>query len=118
MTAADLLDMSLKAIPILLSFAAMIVAVIRTRRSEVDERFKAGSDRMDRHEARIARAEQTISGMPSKDDVHSIQLSIAEMSGSLNRMEAVIGGNAQIMQRLETIVSRHEDHLLNDRNRP
>ncbi|WP_315900651.1 DUF2730 family protein [Mameliella alba] len=118
MTASDLLDMALKAIPILLSLTAMIVAVIRTRRSEVDERFKAGSDRMDRHEIRIARLEQTVSGLPSKDDVHNIQLSIAEMTGSLGRMEAVMEGNAKIMQRLETIVSRHEDHLLNDRKRP
>lgn len=115
MTAAELFDVLLRTMPILISLAAMLVAVIRTRRSEVDERFKLGSDRMDRHEMRLQTLEQTVNGLPSKEDVHRIQLSIAEMTGSLGRMEAVMEGNAKIMQRLETIVSRHEDHLLNDR---
>lgn len=117
MTAAELIDLALKVLPILISVGAIFTAIIRTRQGQVDERFKQGSDRMDRHESRLQALEQTVGGLPSKEDVHRIQLSIAEMSGSLNRMEAVMEGNAKIMLRLETIVSRHEDHLLNDRGR-
>lgn len=112
------LDLAIKVATFLFSVAAMGVAIIRTRRTAVDDRFKAGSDRMDRHESRIQTLEQTVSGLPSREDVHRIQLSIAEMTGSLGRMEAVMEGNAKIMSRLEAIVSRHEDHLLNDRGRP
>lgn len=115
MTAAQLFDVILRTMPILISLAAMLVAVVRTRRSEVDERFKVGADRMDRHESRLQTLEQTVNHLPSTQDVHKIQLSIAEMTGLLGRMEATMEGNAKIMQRLETIVSRHEDHLLNDR---
>lgn len=103
----------------ILPFASMIYAYIVTRRKDVDAKFenvraqfKTGSDRMDRHEGRIARLEQTVSGLPSKEDIHSIELHMTRMSGTMERMEAVMEGNQKIMSRLETIVTRHEDHLL------
>lgn len=99
-------------IPVLISLATIVYAHLRTRRTDVDDRFKLGSDRMDRHERRIQSIEQQIAAMPGKDDIHVLHLDIAKISGSLGRMEAVMEGNAKIMQRLETIVSRHEDHLL------
>jgi hypothetical protein len=108
----------LQVLPILISLAALIVAVIRTRRSEVDTRFKSGSDRMDAHERRLQSVEQTVTGMPSREDVHRIDLNIERMNGALDRMGAVMEGNGKIMERLEIIVTRHEDHLLNNRSRP
>lgn len=102
----------LKLAPIVLSVAAMVMAWIGTRRKDVDQRFKDGSKRMDRHEGRIASLEQTIQSMPEKDDIHSLQLQMAEMNGSLMQMTAVMEGNAKVMKRLETVVTRHEDHLL------
>lgn len=108
----------LQILPILISLAAMVVAVIRTRRSAVDDRFKAGADRMDRHELRLQTVEQTVTGMPSREDVHRIDLNIERMNGALDRMGAVMEGNGKIMERLELIVTRHEDHLLNNRSRP
>ena len=67
---------------------------------------------MDRHENRIAAIEQTVQTMPGKDDMHSLQLELVKQTGSLNEMRAVMEGNAKIMARLEAIVSRHEDHLI------
>ncbi len=84
----------------------------RTRHHNVDDQFKAGSDRMDRHDKRITVLEQTITALPDKDDMHAMQLEMARMVGALGQMQAVMEGNAKIMERLETIVSRHEDHLL------
>lgn len=85
---------------------------VATRRKDVERQFKVGSDRMDRHELRLASLEQTVGGLPSAKDIHNIELHIERMSGALGRMEAVMEGNRQIMSRLETIVTRHEDHLL------
>jgi hypothetical protein len=50
--------------------------------------------------------------MPGKDDMHSLQLELVKQTGSLNEMRAVMEGNAKIMARLEAIVTRHENHLL------
>jgi hypothetical protein len=100
----------------LLAIATAVYTFFATRRAKVDERFKAGSDRMDRHELRLHALEQTVQGLPSREDIHKIELSMSNIAGTMGRMEAVMEGNAQIMQRLETIVTRHEDHLLNGRN--
>jgi len=109
------MDTAIKAASFVLSIAAMGYALFANRRKYVDERFKEGSGRMDRHEARIARLEQTVSTMPGSGDIHGIQLNMERMTGAMQRLEAVMEGNAKIMARLETIVTRHEEHLLGER---
>lgn len=113
----DWLDFALKAASFVLSVSAMGYALFANRRKYVDERFKEGSDRMDRHDARIARLEQTVSTMPGTADMHGIQLNMERMTGAMQRLEAVMEGNAKIMARLETIVTRHEEHLLGENKR-
>ncbi len=44
--------------------------------------------------------------------MHDLQISITELKGDLKTMSAVIEGRNRLMERLETIVERHEDHLL------
>lgn len=109
---------------LIVSMIAMIVAVVRTRRQATEERFKLiegrlvdGSKRMDRHDQRIASIEQTVKEMPGKDDMHKLELQMARIGGTMERMEAVMEGNQKIMSRLELIVSRHEDHLLDGAKR-
>ncbi len=84
----------------------------RTRDQNVETRFRAGSDRMDRLDGRMASVEQTLRALPGKDDLHELQMSIERLNGDLKTMAAVMEGNNKIMGRLETIVGRHEDHLL------
>ncbi|WP_417794641.1 DUF2730 family protein [Terasakiella pusilla] len=110
----------LAALALLVSLCTTVFAWFASRRSNVearfervDERFKEGSDRMDRQEGRIARVEQSVQSLPSKDDLHQIELTLANVAGTMQRMEAVMEGNQKIMSRLETVVTRHEDHLLN-----
>lgn len=106
------IETALKLASLALSISAMVYAFFANRKKDVDERFKDGARRMDRHEGRIAVIEQTMQTMPGKDDVHALQLELVKQTGSLNEMRAVMEGNAKIMARLEAIVSRHEDHLL------
>lgn len=109
-----------------LSFVLAIATIVYTwwrtrdrnvddRFKGVDERFKLGSERMDRHDARLASMEQTLRGLPAKQDMHDLQISITELKGELKTMAAVIDGRNRLMERLETIVERHEDHLLDGR---
>jgi hypothetical protein len=73
---------------------------------------RANKLRLDRHETmlgeqdkRLGRVEQTMRGMPAKDDLHGLQLSMERMAGDLREMRAIMG-------RMESVVGRHEDHLL------
>ncbi len=106
---------------VILSVIVMIFTWFRTRREDVDDQFREVADnfkeatrRMDRQEGRIAALEQTVRALPAKDDMHSLQLKMSEINGSMREIRAVMAGNAQIMERIETIVSRHEDHLLEE----
>jgi hypothetical protein len=97
------------------SYAVAVAAVVytwfATRRSDVDARFKAGSDRMNRLELRVQTTEQTLATMPEKDDIHSLQLLLSEMGGELKAMRASMRAIADSQTRLEHISSRHEDYL-------
>lgn len=106
-------------LPFLLTIGTLVYTWWRTRDRNVedrfkgvDERFKLGSERMDRHDARLASMEQTLRGLPAKQDMHDLQISITELKGDLKTMSAIIDGRNRLMERLETIVERHEDHLL------
>jgi hypothetical protein len=63
-------------------------------------------------ELRVAAIEQAQAQLPTKDDMHVLHLGMAEMRGDVRVMSAAMEGNMKVMQRLENIVSRHEEHLL------
>jgi Protein of unknown function (DUF2730) len=61
---------------------------------------------------RLGSLEQAQKSMPTRDDVHKIALTMVEMQGDVKAMRAEVEGNMAIMERLEAVVSRHENHLL------
>ncbi len=99
-------------VSLVFSVIVFVFAWYRTRDNKLTERLKNGGDRMDRHETRINQLEQSVKAMPDKDDLHALQLEMVRQTGSLAEMSANFQGSMKIMERLETIVSRHEDHLL------
>ena len=100
---------------VLLMALSMIVGWVKMRNDAASKRLDANAERLDRHEARITKTEQVLQSMPGKDDMHKIELGIAEMRGDLKQLAASMDGHAKIMVRLETVVSRQEDHLLKGR---
>lgn len=68
--------------------------------------------RLDDHGLRINGLEQGQRGLPSKDDMHELELAMEQLKGEMKTMSAVMTGNQAIMERLETIVARQESHLL------
>lgn len=69
-------------------------------------------DRFNRHEGRLSSIEQTLMGMPDAKELHALHLGMSELRGELQVTRAVMEGNSQLMERLEAIVGRHEEHLL------
>lgn len=96
----------------IMSIGTLIYAFFATRQSKNDARFKAGSDRMDRHEARLQSLEQTVQGMPDRSALHDLELQITAITGELKVISATIRANQEIMQRQEIVVQRLEEHLL------
>ncbi len=70
------------------------------------------SARLERHAERLTRLEAMVAGLASRDDITELRLEMERQTGSLKEIRALMKGNAQIMARLETVVTRHEDHLL------
>ena len=67
---------------------------------------------MDDLTRRVDALETSVRQMPGKEDLHKMELQLERMTGHLGKMQAVMEGNQNIMERLEGIVGRHEDHLL------
>nr|WP_296430166.1 DUF2730 family protein [Roseovarius sp. BRH_c41] len=105
-------DIFWKATGVIFPMLVAFYTFVATRRKDLDKDLKDGRDRMDRHESRISRIEQTISSMPGRDDMHALQLELVKQTGAMEKMAAVMEGNAKITERLEIIVTRHEQHLL------
>lgn len=91
------------------------VGWVRAGRRAVEGRLAALGGRADGQEARIAAVEQAMGALPGQDHIHAVQLSLADMRGELREIRALMQGNGAVMQRLEAIVTRHEEHLLEAR---
>ena len=87
-----------------------------TWRKDIERRFQEGSKRMDRHDLRLQALEQTVQGMPGKDDMHRLELQLSEIAGDMKGMSATMLGMSQSMARTEKIVGRHDEHLMGDRS--
>lgn len=95
-----------------LSVGTIIWNMLNSGTKRNAERLESHSKRLSDHDQRLIGIEQAQKSMPGKDDIHALHLGMAEMRGDLREMRAAMDGSAAIMGRLESIVSRHEDHLL------
>ena len=87
-------------------------AKFASQREATEARFNQGTRRMDELTRRVDALETSVRQMPGKEDLHKMELQLERMTGHLGKMQAVMEGNQNIMERLEGIVGRHEDHLL------
>lgn len=104
---------------LLLSLSTIIFSWWRTREdrsakavADVNKRVGDLKDDLGALKSRVSDLERTIGVMPGSNDMHALTLALSEMRGELREIRAVMGGNQKIMERVETIVARHEDHLL------
>lgn len=100
------------ALSMLLSVGTAIWNIFSGPSRKNAERLGAHGKELDALAGRVAALEQAQRSMPTKDDMHALHLGMSEMRGDMKAMRASMEGNAKVMGRLETIVTRHEDHLL------
>lgn len=89
----------------LLTFGLTVWGLLSSGARANARRIDAHDAQLANHHARLQAVEQSLRSVPVKDDLHGLHLSISEMRGDVREMRA-------IMARLETVVTRHEDHLL------
>ncbi|WP_304616961.1 DUF2730 family protein [Paracoccus sp. (in: a-proteobacteria)] len=67
-------------------------------------------------DARLSAVEMSMKGMPGKDEMHQLSISLADLRGDIRAMGASVDGQRQILTRLESVVSRQEDHLMRSKS--
>lgn len=80
----------------------------RANARRLDEHGK----RIDEHDLRMAKVEQSVGSLPVAQDMHELQLAMEALKGELREMRAFIDGNNKVMARLEKVVERQEQFLL------
>lgn len=99
------------ALMIVISFCTTIWGIFSGPARAVQKKTEELKATVDAHEQRLLSLEQTLRAMPSKDDLHELQITMTKMSGEMSVMRAVMEGNSAIMTRLEAVVTRHDEHL-------
>lgn len=117
---AEVLDISpfvvwVIALTQLLTFGLTIWNLMSSPSRANGKRLDEQGKRIDGIDGRVQAVEQTQRSGPTKDDLHGLELALGDLKGEMKAMRAAMDGNSKIMERLETIVSRHEDHLLDGR---
>lgn len=96
----------------LISFCSVIWTIFSGPSRRNSTRLDEHGKRLDQHELRISGVEQSQRQLPSTQDMHELELAMEGLKGEIKTMSAVMAGQSAIMERLEAIVSRHENHLL------
>jgi hypothetical protein len=63
--------------------------------------------------SRLTKAEACLENVPTEKTLHELALTIRGLGGDLHVAVEKIEGMGRIVDRLERVVSRHEEHLLN-----
>lgn len=93
------------ALSTIISFATVIWTIFSGPARRNASRLDALATRLDAHEMRLSGIDQTLRTIPGKQDLHDLEVAMTRLQGEMQTM-------SQIMTRLESLVSRHEDHLL------
>lgn len=93
------------ALSLVLNFALTLYSLLssgsRANKTQLDNH----STRLADHDNRLTGVERALRDMPTKDGLHAIELSMSKVRGD-------VGAMREIMGRMETILARHEEHLL------
>lgn len=64
------------------------------------------------HGQRLRGVEQSQGASPTTTDMHGVGLALEGLRGEMKAMRAEMQGNLEIMKRVEAVVGRHENFLL------
>lgn len=96
----------------LLSFCTAVWTIFSGPSKKNSTKIDQLSDKLAAMDHRLGSIEQSQKVLPSKDDMHELELAMERLKGEMKTMSEVMKGQSAIMERMEAIVGRHEDHLL------
>lgn len=96
----------------LLTFGLTVWGLMASGSRANAKKLEEHAKRIERHDLRLNSVEQTVKDGPTRTEMQSIALAMEAMRGDVKVMRAELEGSMAIMERLEAIVSRHENHLL------
>jgi hypothetical protein len=92
------------ALALFLSFGTAIWTIFSGPSRKNSTRLDDHTGRMDRHEARLQSLEQEVRSMPSKDDMHKVQLSLRDMAGQLALLNERLAPVKAISERMQELM--------------
>ncbi|WP_333827723.1 DUF2730 family protein [Pararhodobacter sp.] len=111
----EVLDLSslvawVAALSLLLNFALTVWNLVASGSRENTKRIEGHASRLTALDQRVTSVELALRATPVKEDLHQLQLGMVQMSGDVSTMK-------EIMTRMESVLTRHEDHLLDGNKR-
>ncbi|WP_419787230.1 DUF2730 family protein [Pseudodesulfovibrio sp.] len=108
------LDLILRILQVVfLPIVGLLIKLILDQRKSQKEEQKANAKDHTDFEKRLSAAEACLKSAPTEEAIHDLALTIEKFGGSLRVAVEKIEGVDRLVTRLERIVTRHEDYMLN-----
>lgn len=92
----------------LLGIANLLLTWLNSSRQPTVQKLTELECKIEDHGSRIAKVESEIPHMPTKTDLHKVEMQMTAMNGSLEVVKSELGSAARTMRRVE-------DHLLSEK---
>ena len=86
---------------LILSLGGAVYAWLTSRAKGNSEHLKAVDAKLTDHDRRIQAAESELQHLPAKDDVMELKIAIAELRGSVGRLDESMAGVSRTVHRVE-----------------
>lgn len=98
---------------VIVTILLAIIGWLQVRWGALSKRVDDQAGRLEGHATRLTSVEAALRSLPEREDLHRMELSVTAMTGKMETVAAHLAGQRDIMARIESVVARHEDHLLN-----
>lgn len=100
------------ALTTLANFAILIWGIFSGPSRRNASKLEDHGRRLEAHDLRISAIEQSQSSLPTRENMHELELAMEQLKGQMQVMSQKLAGYSDIMTRVENVVARHEEHLL------
>jgi len=101
---------------VIVTVVIAIVGWVQMGRKATNDRIASTNGRLDRHEHRISTVEQTVMGLPGKDDLHDLRIALEGLRGDMKEVRAAQAAAVDASRRQEVVIQRVEQHLLQEKS--
>ncbi len=97
-------------VAVAISLGTLVYSWVISRSRVNTEHLKLVDEKLGEHGSRLQDIETTLKHMPAKDDVNDLKLAIAELRGSVGRLDENLTG-------VNRAVRRMEDYLVKEKSK-